>query len=317
MTVSNYPNGISSFGVPVLGSGPIFTTGKIFFVHYTVGSNGNSGKDPGKPFKTLDYAVGRCTANKGDYIILMPGHVEDLADTTTTGAMDLDVAGITVLGVGSGLDQPRIDFNHADSDFLVGANGVTIENVHFSATVTGVKLGIAIETTVTDTSIRNCRFIAETVGTDEFVVSINLAAACDRTLIEGCKIDMGASGGATDGIKLTDASAEVVIRGCYIKGDYSTACITSDTAASTETIIEFCMLIQGTTGAMNAVAAISMFTGNTGIVRRNDIVCDVATHILMTLGDTMVFFENYKSDEATPAIVGFATSATAVASADG
>ena len=77
-------------------------------------------------------------------------------------------------------------------------------------------------------------------------------------------------------------------------------------------------LIQGTTGAMNAVAAISMLTGNTGIIRRhNDIVCDVATYILMTLGDTMCFFENYRSDEATPAVNAGAVSASAVVCADG
>ena len=317
MTITNYKNGVSSFGVPLLGSGPIFTTGNICFVGVASGgSNSYAGTDPSEPLATINNAVARCTANKGDYIVCMPGHYEDLGDTSVSGAIDLDVAGITLLGIGNGTLQPRIDFNHADSDFLVGADNVTIENMHFDATVTGVKLGVAVEAAATDSVIRNCRFTVETTATDEFIVSINLLAGCDRALIEGGSIDMGL-GGATDGIKLTGASADVTIRGCNIKGDFSTACITSDTTLSTETMIEYCMLIQGTTGAMNAVAAISMLTGNTGIVRRNDIVCDVATYILMTLGDTMCFFENYRSDEATPAVNAGAVSASALVCADG
>ena len=141
----------------------------------------------------------------------MPGHVEDLGDTSSSGAIDLDVVGITLLGIGSGTNQPRIDFNHADSDFLIGANNVTIENIHFDATVTGVKLGTVIEAAATDVTIRNCRYTVETTTTDEFIVSVEILAGCDRTLIEGCFIDMGL-GGATDGIKLTGASADVTIR---------------------------------------------------------------------------------------------------------
>ena len=292
------------------------TTGSIFFVDVATGSNSYSGTDPDNPLATINAAVGKCTADKGDYIVCMPNHYEDLADTSTSGAIDLDVAGITLLGLGSGTNRPRIDFNHADSDFLIGANNVTVENMHLEATVTGVKLGIAIEAAKTGTTIRNCKFTVETTTTDEFIVAIDILAGCTDTRIEGCFIDMGL-GGATDGIKLTGTSAEVVISGCTVKGDYSTACLTSDTAASTETVIEHCVLTQGTTGAMNAVAAISLFTGNTGIVRRNDIVCDVATYILMTLGDTMCYFENYRTDEATPAVNAGAVSASAVVCADG
>ena len=76
MGLTNFPNGISSFGVPVLGGGAITTTGSIFFVDSVTGSNGNSGADSDHPFATIDYAIGKCTANKGDHILVMPGHNE-------------------------------------------------------------------------------------------------------------------------------------------------------------------------------------------------------------------------------------------------
>ncbi len=57
MTVTRFPHGISSFGMPILGSGGHMTTGNVFFVQYTNGSDGNEGTSPDVPFKTLDYAI--------------------------------------------------------------------------------------------------------------------------------------------------------------------------------------------------------------------------------------------------------------------
>jgi len=56
-TLTNFPNGISSFGVPVLGGGNIVTTGTFYFVDGDVGSNSNSGLDADNPLDTLKYAL--------------------------------------------------------------------------------------------------------------------------------------------------------------------------------------------------------------------------------------------------------------------
>lgn len=55
------------------------TTGSIFFVHSGTGVNAlGGGRNPDAPLATLDYAIGLCTANKGDMIFVMPGHAETL-----------------------------------------------------------------------------------------------------------------------------------------------------------------------------------------------------------------------------------------------
>ena len=46
MGLTNFPNGVSSFGVPILGGGTIFTTGSIFFVDSTTTAGINNGKSP-------------------------------------------------------------------------------------------------------------------------------------------------------------------------------------------------------------------------------------------------------------------------------
>ena len=57
MTLTSYPNGVSSFGVPQLGNGDIPSGGEYFFVDSNNGSDGFEGTWDA-PFATLDYAVG-------------------------------------------------------------------------------------------------------------------------------------------------------------------------------------------------------------------------------------------------------------------
>lgn len=122
MGITRFPHGVSSFGVPVLGAGPIVTTGNVFFVDDS-GSNSNDGLSPDSPFSTLDYAVSRCTASHGDVVILMPGHAE------TTTAVGIDVAGVRVVGLGIGADRPTITATTGASDLLdVTAANCTLEN---------------------------------------------------------------------------------------------------------------------------------------------------------------------------------------------
>src|SRR3990172_3618867 len=109
MTITPFPNGVSSFGVPVLGGGTIVTTGKIWFVDSVTGGNGNSGKDPQHALATIDYAVGLCTANKGDYIIVMPGHNEAIISATS---LVSDVEGVAIQGLGVGRSRPTLDFDN-------------------------------------------------------------------------------------------------------------------------------------------------------------------------------------------------------------
>ena len=77
----------------------MLTTGNVFFVDsgasLAVDSTAH-GDSPERPFATLDYAVGRCTANNNDVVYVMAGHSETL---TADSAVDLDVAG----------EQPVVD----------------------------------------------------------------------------------------------------------------------------------------------------------------------------------------------------------------
>lgn len=109
-----------------------------------------------EPFATLDYAIGRCTASKGDTIVLMPGHAE------TTTAIALDVAGVRIVGLGYGRNRPTLTATTAASDLInVTAANCQLHNVRLVGAASG-------NTSLLDTSA---------AGTDFEMYDVELVAA--------------------------------------------------------------------------------------------------------------------------------------------
>ena len=71
MSLTNFPNGITSFGVPVLGTiGGLPFTGDYYFVNPVTGADGNEGSVE-LPLKTLYGALAKCTAGNNDVVVLI------------------------------------------------------------------------------------------------------------------------------------------------------------------------------------------------------------------------------------------------------
>lgn len=86
MTLSRFPHGISSMGVPVMGQGIPATFGntqgdgggKVYFVNPTTGLTGNDGLSMDNPLSTISGAMAKCTSNNHDVIVLSAtsGHAQ-------------------------------------------------------------------------------------------------------------------------------------------------------------------------------------------------------------------------------------------------
>ena len=71
MSMTNFPGGITSMGVPVMGGGLPATYGTVFFVNPDTGDDTNyDGKSAETPFATVAAALAACTTNKDDVIVL-------------------------------------------------------------------------------------------------------------------------------------------------------------------------------------------------------------------------------------------------------
>lgn len=121
---SGFPYGVSLHGVPMLNA----HHGNVWWVNSATGANGggNDGTRE-RPFATLDYAIGRCTANNGDIILLAPNHAETV---TGIGGITADVAGISIIGLGNYNQRPRFLMDGATTvTFAVSAADVSISNI--------------------------------------------------------------------------------------------------------------------------------------------------------------------------------------------
>jgi hypothetical protein len=275
-----------------------FEPGAQFYVDSVHGSTSGDGLTWATALAGIDAAVGKCTANHGDVIWVAPGHNEGI---TAASAIDLDVAGITVIGLGTGSLKPTIDFDHADAGFVIGADNVTVKNIRFRCSVTGVKIGVAVEAGVDSYQILGCDFgWAEAAGTDEFLIAVNLLAGCNDGLIEGNTFAAGAAG-ATVAIKLVGASDNIIIRNNRFTGACSTAFINGITTPSTNLLIQGNIMQQGATEP-----GIELLTGTTGIIADNYIATDLATIAASIVADACWLFNNYYCEVApeTGVLVG-------------
>lgn len=103
MGLTNYPNGLSSMGIPVTGGMPPSFFGRYWFVDAKIGSDGNNGKSAGRPFQTMDKAFDMI--DSGDVIIARGKIREQLV--TPAGVHD-----VTVIGAGN---RPRHADDHSES----------------------------------------------------------------------------------------------------------------------------------------------------------------------------------------------------------
>jgi hypothetical protein len=154
MGYTNFPNGATSFGIPLLGGGGIpATPGKVFFVDYGNGSDANNGLSIEKPFKTVAYAYSQVRTNKYDVICLIGSSTHVLTEM-------LDVS------------KNRVIF--------IGLDGATGRSYGQSAKISlGVTTSATDIATVKNTGIRN--------------VFNNIKFINDNTVAEGiyCFVDGG------------------------------------------------------------------------------------------------------------------------------
>lgn len=194
MGLTRFPNGISSFGVPVFGTGsptiPI-TLGNYWFVNGAIGTDDPAfGTEKDKPFDTIDYAIGKCSAY--DVIIVAPGHTETISKA---GGITADVTGITIVGLGTGLKRPLVTMDTAATTTVaVSAASVTIDNIIFSANYADIATAVAVS--AKDFTLKNCSFLE--TATDMNFLSIVATSttdnACDGlTVINNERISIDAA----------------------------------------------------------------------------------------------------------------------------
>lgn len=309
MPYSNYPhgftNGVTIRGVPLQQSQP----GQVFFVNNSsvladggiAGSNGNPGTYQ-KPFATLDYAVGRCLAGRGDIIFIMPGHAETISTATS---LNLDIAGAAIIGLGVGTSRPTFTLDTATTTTIpVSAANITIKNCVFTANFAD------IVSVFTLTTAKN--FCLEDVRVQATATNMNFLYV----------IDTNATTNDADGLRVTnvtwiepDTATMTLVKcdgtnaGWYFEGGLLVLGVRNNTAsliAIATTKILTNLTVDGvklyrlnTDSATGALLITTDVATNTGVVK-NCVVqhADTAGELLVTATSGLGFFDNKASGVA-------------------
>ncbi len=228
MGTTNYPNGISSFGVPVMGSGNIpTTTGRYLFVSSTAGSNDNTGLSPAQAKATIVGAQTAANADKGDVIVVMPLHAEAL---TGAAAITISKSGLYIVGLGQGADRPTLTWTTAiGAQMIVSGAQVTFDNFVFDFTGFDA-ITAAISVTAADVSFVNSTFITNS-GTIGVVLGILTAATATRFRFENnfCFGPATNSGTTTTAVIKHEVGTDYIIRNNYFTGKMTQAILNATT----------------------------------------------------------------------------------------
>lgn len=309
MAISNFPNGfaqgVSIRGVPLVQSHP----GKVFWVSNasTVlqgqrgGSNGNNGTFD-SPFSTVDYAIGQCTAGRGDIIFVKPGHAETLS---SAGAIAADVAGVAIIGLGTGSLRPTFTLDTATTTTIsVSAANVTFKNLIFSANFADIVAPFTL-TTAKYFTLEDCLIKATATNMNFLWVVDTNATTADAdglALINNVWIEPDTATNAM--VKMDGTNDNVTIAGNYLNIGVKNNTATLMAIATTKVVtslncsknVVYRLNTDTATGGLLITTDVST---NTGVVAENFAQhADTAAEILVTATSGLGFFENRASGVA-------------------
>lgn len=235
--------------------------GKVFFVHSGTGTDAAGyGQNPDAPVASVDYAIGLCTADKNDVILVMPGHAETI---TNTARWTVDVAGVTIKGLGNGTNRPRVTVSSsAAADVDIDAANVTVEGIDFLANFADITA--LIDVNADGFTCRNCRFFEQT--NLNFLVCIQDAAAggSDFITVEDC-VAFCPDAANTHFVNFAGTGDGHIVRRNILVGDWGT------TAIGGAGVITNCYIVDNdiSNKATDNDACINLAATATGIVMRN------------------------------------------------
>lgn len=253
-------------------------------------------------FASIDEAVGACRAGLGDEILVAPGYTETISTAT---ALKLDVAGVTVRGLGVGSSRPTITLDTATTTTIpVSAANVKVENVILEADFADIVSFFTL-TTANNFHLKGCYFKAsEAAKNAKYVVDTDATTSnADGLTIEGCKwIEPDT---ATESmVKMDGDNFDVTIRDNFVQlgvknNTPALMAIAAGKSVFNAQVVDNRVFRLNTDTATGAILVTTNQSDNSGVVARNFAQhADTAAELLVTASSGFGFFENYASGVA-------------------
>jgi len=290
MPLSHFPHGLSSFGIPLIGSGSLPTSeGTYWFVNGDNGSDGNTGLEPNVAFATIGQALS--LAQSGDVILIMPATYDENLTITTD---YIQLVGILIPG------YARPDVTPTTGMAMnIQAQGFHASHIRFVGTGVG---GIGVQQMGNGYLYDDCVFESSSnIGLRLFPNKDNDSFTASEGLVTNCLMRDCAGGGLAfenpgpglaGGVGVTD----VVIDNCRFYGNTIEDIMDVYTAGGNNQTFTKCIIrgCQFATKNKTTYIDLSAGTANAGLICDN-YFADTAglTAAEIVLGNDIVFAENF------------------------
>ena len=237
----------------LIGAGLLFTTGTVYYVDSVTGSDGNLGTDPESPKASVDGAMAAVTANKGDKIVAMPNHAENVANATD---FQVDTAGVDIMGLGRGTNRPTFTFTNTAGSVEMDSANCSLSNLVFNASVSAVVIGMNID--AANVAVDGCEFGFDATG-DDFITMVDIDGVNGASLTNN-KLIAEDTAGCAEAIRLDDCDDVTVSRNT-IYGDFTDGAIIGEGAAGKNLQMEYNTIYNSDTTAGFVIDLNVAFTG--------------------------------------------------------
>lgn len=291
MPFTNFPQGVTSFGFPVL-PGPLYNFwggGPVFWVCNRSGVTSGDGSGPDRPLPSLftatTGALAKVNNKQGALIIVLPGHAESITASTniSTAAGGTSATFLNIVGLGTGGLRPTLNWTAAASALLANLQGLSFRNFVFNMNATAATVVTAAlthsaadqifdsvdmlvntsATQLTTTAVTvasgadnltysNVRQFGETFATNP-TDTFTTTAAVNKLTMLNCKLMVALNSTTNGAINLANAPTNVYIEDCAFMNKKASSTVAAIASASATGQVNFSTLtITNATGAATA-----------------------------------------------------------------
>ncbi len=290
MPLTNFPNGVTSFGLPVI-PGPFLNYwggGKVFWVCNRSGVSSGDGSAPDKPLASLftatTGAIAKIGGVQGSLIIVLPGHSESISASTNMSTLAGSGATfLNIVGIGNGALRPTLNWTAAASALLANLQGLTFRNMVFNLNATAATVvTAAITHSAADQVMDNVDILPNTSATQLTTTAITVASGADNLQYLGvrgygetfatnptdfftttaavnkltminCKFQVALNATTNGAINLANAPTNVYLENCTFQNKKASSTVAALASANTTGIVnDGCAAITNATGGATA-----------------------------------------------------------------
>lgn len=158
-------------------------------------------------YPTLASALNKCRPNRGDTVVVLEGHTENVTDATMLTNLQV---GTKIVGVGDGTDKPNFLWNATGSQWAINKANIKISGLKLRISgVNGVVKGILA--TAANIMIADCDIEMASAAALKATIGIEVGAGADnfkflRNYVYGTNTH-----NVTDGLKVVSAVNDLLI----------------------------------------------------------------------------------------------------------